>query len=244
MPPATPPLDFDHDKGDEIPTKHKEAIRQLYGFAKVPVELLMMRYKLGRSTINKVLEYDKPERERITRTGRPSLLTDRQVDEIIEYTSETWDHRVLDYTYLHDELELECSMETLERRLKQRGYFRCTACQKPYLTAAQVIGRFLWAIAHIFWTKEWLKVLWSDEVTFLVGGRTVKQKVTRKKGERTHPTCIQYQFHCGGAVPVNAWGAIGYGYKSPLLFVDGSGKKGAFTQKDYLTQVLSNPTDS
>jgi hypothetical protein len=22
----------------------------------------------------------------------------------------------------------------LERRLKQRGYFRCTACQKPYLT--------------------------------------------------------------------------------------------------------------
>jgi hypothetical protein len=26
----TPPLDFDHKLGDEIPTKHKEAIRQLY----------------------------------------------------------------------------------------------------------------------------------------------------------------------------------------------------------------------
>jgi len=37
---------------------------------------------------------------------------------------------------------------------------------------------------------------------------------------------------------VNAWGAIGYGYKSPLVFVKGSGKRGAFTQKDYLVQIL------
>jgi hypothetical protein len=37
---------------------------------------------------------------------------------------------------------------------------------------------------------------------------------------------------------VNGWGAIGYGYKSPLVFVKGTGKKGAFKQKDYLAQVL------
>ncbi|PMD23503.1 hypothetical protein NA56DRAFT_569102, partial [Hyaloscypha hepaticicola] len=87
--------------------------------------------------------------------------------------------------------------------------------------------------------KEWLKVLWFDEVTFLVGGRTVKQRVTRKRGERIHPICIQYQFHRGHTTPVNAWGAIGYGYKSPLIFIHGSGKRGAFTQKDYLAQVLA-----
>jgi hypothetical protein len=39
-------------------------------------------------------------------------------------------------------------------------------------------------------------------------------------------------------VPVNVWGAIGYGYKSPLIFVYSSSKKGAFTQVDYLHQVL------
>jgi hypothetical protein len=104
MPPATPPLEFDHQPGAEIPIKHKEAIRQLYGFAKVPVELLMTRYKLGRSTIEKVLRYDAPERTRITRIGRPSSLTDMQVDEIIEYASKSWEHRVLDFTLLHDEL--------------------------------------------------------------------------------------------------------------------------------------------
>jgi len=76
------------------------------------------------------------------------------------------------------------------------------------------------------------------EVTFLVGGRTVKEKVTRRRGERFHPTCIQHQLHRGHTTPVNAWGAIGYGYKSPLIFVCGSSKTGALTQKDYLAQIL------
>jgi transposase len=91
---------------------------------------------------------------------------------------------------------------------------------------------------------EWLRVLWSDEVTFLVGGRSAKDKVTgnTKKGEseRYCEDCIQYQFHRGHTIPVNAWGAIGYGYKSPLIFVDSTGKKGAFKQVDYLAQVLKH----
>jgi hypothetical protein len=66
MPPTTPPLNFEHLPGQEIETKHKEAIRQLYGFAKIPVELLMTRYELPRSTIEKILRYDAPERTRIS----------------------------------------------------------------------------------------------------------------------------------------------------------------------------------
>jgi hypothetical protein len=175
MLPAIPTLVFNHLGGDAIPSKHKEALHQLYRFAKILIEGLMAQYKLGKSTIIKILEYDAPECTRISRTGRPSLLTDTEVDQIIEYASESWEHRVLNFALLHDELKLEYTVKTLEKGLKQRGYFRCVACQKPYLTAAQVTGRLLWAIAHIFWTVEWLKVLWLDEVTFLIGGRTVKQ---------------------------------------------------------------------
>jgi hypothetical protein len=47
----------------------------------------MTQYKLGKSTIIKIWEYDQPERSRVTRTGRPSYLTDRQVNDIIEYNS-------------------------------------------------------------------------------------------------------------------------------------------------------------
>jgi hypothetical protein len=89
MPPTTSPLNFKHLLGQEIPTKHKEAIRQLYSFAKILVKLLITRYELPRLTIKKILQYDASKRTRITRTGRPSLLTNTQVDEIIEYVSET-----------------------------------------------------------------------------------------------------------------------------------------------------------
>ena len=71
-----------------------------------------------------------------------------------------------------------------------------------------------------------------------VRARTIKQKVTRKREERTHPMCIQRQLYRGHITPVNAWSAIRYGYKSPLLFIHGSGKPGAPTQCDYLVQVL------
>jgi hypothetical protein len=71
MPPTPPPLDFDHQPGFEIPTKHKEAIRQLHGFAGKLVEELMARYQLGKSTINRILSYEYLERARPTRTGRP-----------------------------------------------------------------------------------------------------------------------------------------------------------------------------
>ena len=210
----------------------------MHWFGKVPKFQLQERYHLGDTTIDRILAYEAPERKRPNRVGKPKTLSDAQVDVIIEYCSENYEQRCLDYNHLVLELKLKVIASTLQRRLHQRGYYRCVACQKPYLTATQVIGRLLWAIAHIFWHEEWLKVLWSDEVTFLVGGRTVKRRVTRNKSERTNPICIQHQFHRSHTTPINAWGAIRYGYKSPLLFIYSSGKKGAFTQKDYLAQVL------
>lgn len=86
MPPTTPPLNFDHQPGFEILTKHKEAIRQLYSFAKIPVERLMTRYKLLKPTILKIIAYDKPERYRRKR-GSATVLSDSKVDEIIKYLS-------------------------------------------------------------------------------------------------------------------------------------------------------------
>ena len=183
---------LNHLPGDEIYTEDKQAIRQLYKQVHFMPAHLSALYNVGESTINRVLRYDQTTRERPTRTGRPYLLNDAQVNWIIEWLSETYRQRTLNWVKLHDELELKCSIKTLVSRLKQQGYFRCVACQKPYLTPDQVHARFLWAIAHIFWHMEWRKVLWSDEVIFLVGGRTVKEIVTRKRGERTCPTCIQH----------------------------------------------------
>jgi transposase len=84
---STPPLDFDHKLGDEIPTKHKEAIRQLYWVGKILIGKLESRYQLGKSTIRRILGNDALEHAWPKRTGRPQKLTDIQVNEIIEYCS-------------------------------------------------------------------------------------------------------------------------------------------------------------
>jgi hypothetical protein len=66
----------DHLPSFEIPTKHKEMIRQLYGFVKILIKDLMDRYKLGESSMRRILKYDAPERARPIRTARWHLLDD------------------------------------------------------------------------------------------------------------------------------------------------------------------------
>jgi hypothetical protein len=55
---TTPPIhDWHHEKGYEIPTKHKEAIRELAAFGNKSVKQLADRYELGQSSIRRVLNY-------------------------------------------------------------------------------------------------------------------------------------------------------------------------------------------
>jgi hypothetical protein len=82
-PPTTPPM-LDYIPSDEILTEHKEAIRQLYKQAKFMPSHLVVLYHVGEVTINRVLRYDIIHRARPTRTGRPHLLNDAQVNWIIE----------------------------------------------------------------------------------------------------------------------------------------------------------------
>jgi hypothetical protein len=78
----------------------------------------MARYRLSKLIINRVLSYNKPERSRAGRTGRPTILSDLRVNEIIEYLSKSWDSRILKYFEVVKELKLPCNMAGLELRLK------------------------------------------------------------------------------------------------------------------------------
>jgi hypothetical protein len=82
MAPTTPPLDdWNYTKGFEIATKHKEAMRQLHWFGKVPICMLQRRYKdpsskpLRESTIRKILSYAASKRARPSRKGPKFLLS-------------------------------------------------------------------------------------------------------------------------------------------------------------------------
>lgn len=65
-------FDFKHKKGDEIPTKHKGAIRQLHWFGKAPVCALMARYELSDTIIRKILGYPSPNIDVLIERALPS----------------------------------------------------------------------------------------------------------------------------------------------------------------------------
>ena len=144
----------EYQPGDEIPTKHKEAIRQLHRQAKIGATQLAKTYKSARSSVYRIWEYDAPERARPSRIGVPRTLNNNNIQAIIVYISELYNHWKLDLQSLHDELELEYSVKILERRLKEAGYYRYTACQKLFLTIAQAAKHWTWAFVHLFWTWQ------------------------------------------------------------------------------------------
>jgi hypothetical protein len=86
--------------------------------------MLIVRYKLGESSICKVLSYTALERRRLSRKGPKFLLTEAKVDEIILYLGQLWETRKMDWGKLREELQLGCSINTLKRRLNARGYCR------------------------------------------------------------------------------------------------------------------------
>jgi tRNA splicing ligase len=69
-----------------------------------------VRYKLGESSVCRILSYDYLERKRPKRTGLAFLLLDAQVNSIIKYCSKTWEHRILKYNLLRAKLDLKCSI--------------------------------------------------------------------------------------------------------------------------------------
>ena len=62
--------------------------------------------------------------------------------------------------------------------------------------------------------------------------------MTRARGQRYDTNKIQWLKRRKEPGRINIWGAIGYNYKSPLVFINGHGKRGAFLQADYVEQVL------
>jgi hypothetical protein len=82
----------------------------------------------------------------------------------------------------------------------------------------------------------WRKGIYTDESTF--NTRILRRlKVWRKQGERQRLDCIQFKFHSGRR-SFQAWGAIGYRFKSKLIVVSKEVDTKGFNQKGYKRQIL------
>lgn len=185
--------------------------------------------------------------QRALDTGRPKALNDDMVQRVYDFL-EQGEYEELAYTYesIIRELGLECSVDTLRREIHNLDYFRCKACQKGFIRPSHAKRRVHGA-ETLLATKgeepeDWMDVRCSDECHWGWGHEGVGF-IFRKRGERYHLRCIQHVEKKPTVEERNAkrkhgWAAVGYYFKSPIIFYDAGNKNGKMSLKTYRDQIL------
>jgi hypothetical protein len=88
--------------------------------------------------------------------------------------------------------EQNISQSAASRILKSNGLTNVKPTTKPGLTAVMRKIRFEWALAHQHWTlKNWKNIIWSDEISVILGHRRGAVRVWRASNEAYNPTVIR-----------------------------------------------------
>ncbi|PQE05391.1 Transposable element Tc3 transposase protein [Rutstroemia sp. NJR-2017a BBW] len=192
--------------------------------------------------------YDPTEPERTTRRrlatkklGRPFIIKDEHINQMIQWITGHYDRRILSLeTIAQEACGIKAKYSTLLRAWHRWGYHYHTPDSKPFLSIAQKLARFIFAVKHWDQAVEyWRKGIYTDETIARTNLRR-RVKVLRKRGERKHLDCIQFTFN-SGRDSIMCWAAIGYNFKSDLYFISMDGQGKGFTQKKYEQQILQGP---
>jgi transposase len=242
QPPVTPP-----DKMPPTTMKSKSEIKRKHWDTPARTKVLTLKDEgysdraieeqtgVPKSTVARICKNRKERRNKL-RTGRPPKLTKHDTRRILAIATKNWNGRKLSFHQLAKEAGIAASGKTVKRALRKLGYRRCRACRKPFICVDNQKKRraYAWEHANRDMTY-WRPHMYSDECSFDTSKRGTIF-VTRCGSERYHTDCMHRSFHSGrGSFMV--WGAISYNWKSPLIFLEGTGKRGVCAD-DYLEQVL------
>ena len=168
------------------------------------------------STAHAWLHQEEQHRTGKYRPGRPRKISYEQIDEIEKWFENNYHHRIATPEQMIKELNLNCSIRTLECLLHDIGYHRHVPVCKSYISARNRAKRVDFALQYKDKPKSfWRRGVYTDENT-CQSQMHRRQKVWRKYGERNLLECVQFTFH-SGRVSVSMWAAIGYNFKTHLL---------------------------
>ena len=207
--PHAPRVEWDTPHRSSVITLKAEGVSQLDIFKKtgVPPRTQARHIEKG------------PRRCGAKRIGRPTTLSDSDTQKVISHITKRYSKRVLGWELLAKDLDFKISGATLRRHMAKKGYHKCKACQKSWISEDQAIRRKDFA-DEMRRKREWYWKLvhFSDETHFHMNSRRTEW-VIRNEKERHCPDCIQKkrktassQFHC--------WAMIAWNYKGPLIFYD------------------------
>ena len=121
---------------------------------------------------------------------RPPVLSQAQVEELIDFVRASIKNRQMSYTQLASTLNFGVKEFAIRTALQREGFHRQLAMRKPSISEQVRQIQLKWAEEHVNWTMEqWYNILWTDE-TWVTAGRYIRTWVTRKVGEEWDSTYI------------------------------------------------------
>lgn len=157
-----------------------------------------------------------------SRTGRPLKCTKRKGKSICAYARRNRFQTIGDYVeFARNKLRVRMTPKTVSAVLAREGLHRRVALRKPILSAPQREARVCWARRRQrFNIRYWKRIVFSDEKIFRSDNNRKSVFVTRSKGEKFKPCCIQPTFKHG--IQVHAWAGVGWKGKTPIRLVRGN----------------------
>lgn len=143
--------------------------------------------------------------------GRPRV-TDEALDLYILNASTT--NPFMSAVEIRDELAPRVSVDTIRKRLKEKG-MRCRIpARKPFLRPIHIQKRFQFAVNHIGWgVNEWNDVVFSDEKIFRASTRGPLRVYRPRASDRFDQNYIVSSSNPRGRFTVCVWMAFGNNFK-------------------------------
>lgn len=160
------------------------------------------------------------------RSGRPRKTVQRVDNKIYAISkADRFKSAATIRAEINENLDSPISLNTVKRRLREKGMIGRVAVKKPLLRPVNKQKRLEFAQEHVGWTiDKWKSVLWTDESKFELFGTHRRQYVRRKVNERYKSECITPNVkHGGGSLMV--WGCFSHAGVGQLIKIEGILKK-------------------
>ncbi|XP_047125103.1 uncharacterized protein LOC124807339 [Hydra vulgaris] len=187
-----------------------QRISKLYNVSKSEICHIMKRFR-QRKTIE-----SKP------RAGRPKVTTEKTDKILVRYCKNNPGMTAVELnSIMHQFHDINCSVDTTKRRLRQNILYGRRPFKKPLISARNLRTRIKFARHDLSWTAiDWSKVLFSDESKCMLFSSDGIRYVRRPVGDRINP---KYQLptvkHGGGNVMI--WGCLSHDNVGPIHCIEG-----------------------
>ena len=143
--------------------------------------------------------------------GRPRV-TDELTDLYIQNASTT--NPFMSAVDIRNELAPRVSVDTVRKRLKEKGLKCRIPARKPHLRPIHIQKRFQFAISHIGWgVNEWREIVFSDEKIFRASSRGPLKIYRPRESDRFDERYIVSNTNPKGRFTICVWMAFGRNFK-------------------------------